>query len=678
MRARIPAALALVAACGGSASRGPEAPGAAALRQPSASIGELAAQEGGLIGAAKPSGYDSGSSGSFKADAVDASNPVKLDGTLREWPARAAATTAVSGTAGSARFSAALQYDAGLIYFAGEVATDSPLYRTSRFADDEDHAGLVLAFPSAGAFATVEISFFAGKPGQSEGRVRYGSGPLRGRIVPGAKIVEAPTDKGYTFEASLPWAAITEARSVRVGLRGSARFYDAQGSSRIKSVVATSAGDVQHASELAALPMEAEQSLIENLLTQRGLLAASPTGEVYADLNGDGIKERIAVYGRTLTITGSSYRGGREFFYRDLVGDLVRLEARELTGRGRDDLLVRRRVSMGADREILEVWSFFGDEPSITFSHELALTVGDKKIVNTARLSSREIELKYEPAKGWDAANFSEPTNTDTAPVLLPWGPVQSQVYRFDGQRFVNAREVAQTPTRTAPFSPPVAPMREPATPPVRSGGDVGRALFERYKSDRGLDPSVKAKVDLSVDLGGDARAGRVLLVGRDLVIFGPGFKGGDGYSFLSLAQFADAAEVLDVTARDLTGDGGAELLVRGTRHVAAARQGEIEMSVMFIYQLRADALVRVFSIETGRSQGAKRVQGLVQFVPSSDAKRFEVDVRPGRATAWTNESYPWAQEKPGEGGIEPLLLPWGGVPRARYAFSGQQFTLVP
>jgi hypothetical protein len=85
-----------------------------------------------------------------------------------------------------------------------------------------------------------------------------------------------------------------------------------------------------------------------------------------------------------------------------------------------------------------------------------------------------------------------------------------------------------------------------------------------------------------------------------------------------------------------------------------------------------------VFSIETGRAQGPRRVQGLVQFVPSADGKRFEVDARPGRATGWTDKSYPWAQDKPGEGTIEPLLLPWGGVTRARYAFSGSAFTLVP
>ena len=47
-------------------------------------------------------------------------------------------------------------------------------------------------------------SIYAGKPGESEGSVRYGG---RG-AVPGAKIVEAPEAGGYTLEAIVPWSAL--------------------------------------------------------------------------------------------------------------------------------------------------------------------------------------------------------------------------------------------------------------------------------------------------------------------------------------------------------------------------------------------------------------------------------------------------------------------------------------
>jgi hypothetical protein len=67
-------------------------------------------------------------------------------------------------------------------------------------------------------------------------------------------------------------------------------------------------------------------------------------------------------------------------------------------------------------------------------------------------------------------------------------------------------------------------------------------------------------------------------------------------------------------------------------------------------------------------------MQGLVQFVPAKGGKGFDVDVRPGVARGWTEKTYPWPQDKPG-GSIEPLLLPWGGVPSLRYSWNGTQFS---
>ena len=148
-------------------------------------------------------------------------------------------------------------------------------------------------------------------------------------------------------------------------------------------------------------------------------------------------------------------------------------------------------------------------------------------------------------------------------------------------------------------------------------------------------------------------------------------------FSFFT-PYYKPAADVKELTARDLTGDGAADLIVRGVRHVSAAGQGSVDMDVMFVYQVKGETLTRVFSIESGREQSGKRVQGLVQFVPSADGKHFEVDVRPGRATGWTDKTYPWAQDQPGSGALEPLLLPWGKIDHLRYAFNGTQFAKTP
>lgn len=41
--------------------------------------------------------------------------------------------------------------------------------------------------------------------------------------------------------------------------------------------------------------------------------------------------------------------------------------------------------------------------------------------------------------------------------------------------------------------------------------------------------------------------------------------------------------------------------------------------------------------------------------------------------SSFTSRPYPWPQDKPG-GTMEPLLLPWGGIPSMRYTRNGSQF----
>jgi hypothetical protein len=167
--------------------------------------------------------------------------------------------------------------------------------------------------------------------------------------------------------------------------------------------------------------------------------------------------------------------------------------------------------------------------------------------------------------------------------------------------------------------------------------------------------------------------------VGKDVVVFGPGFKNGTGYTFLTLQQFADPADVKDMSARDLNGDGAADLVVRGVRRVTA--QGAptpVEIETMFVYELRGETLTRIFGIETAREQSGKRVQGLVQFIPAAGGRSFEIDVRPGLAKGWTEKTYPWSQDQPGAGSLEPLLLPWGGIASLRYAWNGTAFAQKP
>src|SRR5579884_1903206 len=309
----------------------------------------------------------------LRLELLDKSRPVKVDGVLDEWPAPAKAALVVAG-ATTDTMTIALQYDQSTLYIGANVTDPS-------FASGRDHVSLVLAVPEpGGAYTTYDVGLYAGKPGESEGSVRYG----QRAAVPGARIVEAPTAGGYSFEATVPWSALPAARSTRVGIHGVARYVDGDG------VVATGPGDARHPRAMPWVPSEPELSMIEQLLAPKGLTRRAPDAEAVADLTGDGVRERVAVWERYLTICGTSFLGGTGFFFRELGGELVRLELRDLTGHGRRDVIVRRRASAGAgSREYLEVLSALSanDQPKLTFAHEIAVRESDKHVEDAVRIS---------------------------------------------------------------------------------------------------------------------------------------------------------------------------------------------------------------------------------------------------------------------------------------------------
>jgi hypothetical protein len=312
----------------------------------------------------------------------------------------------------------------------------------------------------------------------------------------------------------------------------------------------------------------------------------------------------------------------------------------------------------------------------VTFTHEIEVKEGDKRIDNAVRLVRGEIDVSTEPSTTWDAASYQEPIASDSAPILFPWGGVKSEKWRWEKGQFKKTSEVTQRETlpngtRVATDAPPRP--EEPPTPQVSKGGNLATAMLDQYRKDRGAGDA-PPRFDLKTQVAGDPQPERVVLMGRDIVVFGPGFKGGTGYSFVTLAEFADPADITDLSARDLTGDGASDLVVRGVRHIKADG-GKVDSEVMFVYTVDGDAITRVFGIETGRERGHKRVQGLVQFIPAPGNKTFDVLAAPGRATGWNEKTYPWAQDPPGGGGdIEPLLLPWGGIHDVRYRWNGTGF----
>ncbi|WP_394821944.1 hypothetical protein [Pendulispora albinea] len=665
-------ALAFVVGCGGAAKEA-KTPAGEGGANGDMSIGDAAVRQGGMFSS---NDIESAPALASALEAMRVEKKVKLDGTLGEWPARTPATTVVHGSMGELSFQGAVQYDEQYLYIAGE--TNDP-----KLAAGKDHAALTLAIPGPGGTLLPHvIDFHAGKPGETQGRVLFGSGPKKGETVAGAKIVEAPLKPaGYSFEAAVPWAAFPEARTIRVGLRGVLSYHDQGGAST--TVVATGPGDAEHVTALPSLPTEPEQALIAGLLKPRGLASRGPSIDIYADIDGDPQKERISVFGHFLTIVGQGYRGGKEFFFRDLgARSVVQLQTRDVTGEGKDDLLVRSRFEQGGVvHDWFEIWQIApSGEPISIFGHEIEVSRGASKVVSSVHLHDKEVEIAVEGASGWDAASYRETRQNEVEPLLLPWGAVRARTYRFEGGKFVRKAEIAQKPQAPSATTTTTTAAREtpaPAQPPramepaaQRPAPDTGASLLEQFRRDHQVPPDVQPKADLTANVAEDARPERIVLLGNDIVVFGPGFKGGAQYAYLSLPQFASPGTVKELLARDLNGDGAADLIVRGTR-VIAPRQGALPEAVseaIFIYELRDGRIGRIFAIETAREQGPGRVQTTFQFLPAKSGRGLDFEVRPGKAVGWTAKTYPWPNEQPGA--IEPLLLPWGTATSARYTWN--------
>jgi hypothetical protein len=210
------------------------------------------------------------------------------------------------------------------------------------------------------------------------------------------------------------------------------------------------------------------------------------------------------------------------------------------------------------------------------------------------------------------------------------------------------------------------------ARPPAPNASELLEKVYDLYKRERGA--RGKPRFDFAVDVAGSKHVERVLLHDRDIVIFGKGYKGGTGYASLTLSQMAASSDILEITARDLTGDGKAEIIVKGLIHASAPKEaggGTVDREVVLVFQVGDAGLKRVFAAETARIMGKKRVQGAITFAGSGK----EIELAAGKATEWTAKTYPFNEDTGPVGGFEPLLLPWGSVKSVRYKWSGTSFS---
>jgi hypothetical protein len=340
-------------------------------------------------------------------------------------------------------------------------------------------------------------------------------------------------------------------------------------------------------------------------------------------------------------------------------------------------VLKKRFTENKVSRDVLQVMSFGKSEvPNVVFSHEVGIVTAAGSVQNDLRWGNEKgkVTLSITPgtAKGLDEASYKEATATSWEPVLLPWGPVESQLWTWKGASFDKTsekRKAGAPPRPPAGGSPAV--VRPPTPPPPPPGADLPK-VYELYKKERGVSGS--PRFDLQADVAGDARGERALLHDKDLVVFGAGYKNGKGYAYSTL-PFAATDDIKNVLSRDATGDGKYDLIVRGIvkgRASGDAGGGEVERTIELVYQVGPDTIKRVFGAEVGRAMGGKSVTGTIGF--KVEGKKGIIVLAPGKATGWTQATYPFPQDTAPVNNLEPLLLPWGGQKAVTYTWNGTAF----
>lgn len=607
----------------------------------------------------------------IKATLVEASS-IKFDGIPKEWPALMALAHTVKGapTKADLQAQAAISYDNSNLFIAADVTDDA-------LRGGGDRISVVIGFPGG---AVHEVELFPGEPGKSAAVAKT----KEGKTITGAKVIEAPRSGGWTLEASIPWSAFPPATTTRVGLRGAIFAHDADKGTAIEASVGTAPAATYDS--LPPISIESEQALGESLKAKK--IKNVPRYNLIADVAGDALKERVIVFDKVLVVLGPTFRKGAEFFWTDLgvdasQGMLPLCETRDLTGDGQAEIILRKRLGKPKNyREYLQILQFGrSDAPTMVFQAEVAIVTEQGSVENEVRFqpegSSSSIIIKPGTTLKFDAGNYAESRETSMDPALLPWETIASRTYKWNGTRFSQTSEEKQAGTAAPPVAASTAPTAGKPAPKAQTSAPTGPApgelldrMYTQYKRDRNI--TGKPRFSLSADVTGDKSDESVVLHDRDLAVFGNGWKNGAGFTYMNLGQFAKSSDITDISTLDVTGDGKAEIIVKGTISGANSSEGLLSRDVMLVYQMTDEGLKRVFAVETGRHMGRKRVEGTVKFVNA--ARGMDIEVSSGKATDWNGGNYPFTQDTSPVGGVEPLILPWSNLPTVRYRWKNGEF----
>ena len=433
---------------------------------------------------------------------------------------------------------------------------------------------------------------------------------------------------------------------------------DSEARPRAENSPATMQVDPRNLGRLAELsPTGGEHAILERFLQVKDIRGTRPRYDLRGSVCGDRRPERVVVVDRYVVVMGPGYRDANQFDYVELpvqrATDVIDARLRDFTGDGSKELFTRlRQRGEGGTRDLWQLFSFDCRSVEPLFGIEMRKETSDGHVESRIHIrgGSRRaptIEVSVGQASGLSASNFRERPSTDAQPILLPWGRVLSRSYRWDGQRFAVVNERAnpnaheERPRTTTMATTMREPQRTEAPPPTSA------QLIAAVRRERRIPRRVRERFATNANLAADRRAERLVVLGKAVVVVGPGFRGGRGYFHYEI-QVAEASDIISVSTADLNRDGRHEVLVRARQQL-----GDITRELLMVHRFaRGGGFPRVYTAEIARTQGDNRIENEIR------TRGGRLEIRPGRARGWSAETWPWADAGGGEG-IDPLLLPW-------------------
>lgn len=593
--------------------------------------------------------------------------------------------------ADDASFGVALARDEQSLYLAAEIR-DDVIVRTREHGGDDDALILTLAAPAGpNRSAVYDVAIFPGEPGNFAGVVRFRG--ARSGNVPGAQVIEAPLrgGGGYTLEVAIPWRALPE---VNVGLgsaRGRVAYQDCDSPTRrrVETVLATGPGDAQHPAEIPALAgsaANATSDLIALFARQHNFASSDSLLDRSVNIAGDAGIERIVVFQGYAVAAGPGISGGARFAYVQFPQrqreDLIEPAVRDVTGDGRQDLILRWRSTEpgGLVRELLTVYGAPNGSEQLgqLFAAETARTLGARRVASRATYEgSNAIRFTLDGGTGFTPQNYPHLVENGVIPVLTPWGDNRVVLYRWSEtlQRF----EVARTEPNQGATSASTAAFAGGTTPGTSPSGAMTQApdadaVLRSFRASHGIAEGTRPAFSVRADFAGDPATEQLQIYGRLLVLTGSRFMNGRSYYSIELPANADS-DVLALETCDVSDDGHPDAVVRVRRTQRVQVRGQtldLVKEFLLVYSLDDAHRGRIFAAEISRRVGNDAITNAVRL--PRGPRNHELTIEAGRSVgAWTQQSYPF-QDVPVPG-FAPLLLPWE-TPRRTYHFDGT--SLIP